>query len=154
LALKNYFDKLEEFLCAFLMAFMASLSFANVLSRYLFNFSISFSQELVLVAFVWATFLGTSIAFKRNSHVMVSILVEKFPRTLQKLLALLSMMLSVGLFGLLIYSSIEQIISEIDLETTSDSLDIPVYWYTLGVPVISLLIIFRTWQAYRNVRKD
>ena len=152
--LKGIFDNLEEYLCAFLMAFMACLAFANVLSRYLFHYSISFSQEIVLNAFVWATFLGTAIAFKRSSHVMVSFFVDKFPARLRKLLSLFSMLLSVGLFGLLVYCSIDQIVSEIDLESTSDALDIPVFWYTLGVPIFSTLIIFRIWQAYIKSRKE
>ena len=148
--LKTFFNQIEEFLCALLMAFMACLAFANVLSRYLLHYSISFSQELVLNAFVWATFLGTAVAFKRGHHVMVSFFVEKFPRRIQNALSFFSMVLSTGLFGLLIYCSIDQIISEIDLGTTSDSLDIPVFWYTLGVPLLSLLIIIRIWQAYRK----
>ncbi len=150
LNLRILFDKIEEFLCALLMTFMACLAFGNVLSRYLFHYSISFSQELVLNAFVWSTFLGTAVAFKRNSHVMVSFFVEKLSKKLQNFLSRLSMALSIGLFGLLIYCSIDQIISEIELETTSDALDIPVFWYTLGVPIFSLLIIFRIWQAYRR----
>lgn len=154
MALKNLFDNFEEVLCAALMALMACLAFANVLSRYLFHYSISFSQEIVLNAFVWATFLGTAIAFKRGSHVMVSFFVDKFPARLRKILSLFSVLLSVGLFGLLVYCSIDQILSEIDLESTSDALDIPVFWYTLGVPIFSTLIMFRIWQAHKKSRKE
>jgi TRAP-type C4-dicarboxylate transport system permease small subunit len=147
---KGIFDKFEEYLAAFLMAFMACLAFTNVLSRYLFHYSISFSQELVLNFFVWATFLGASIAFKRGSHVMVTFFVNKFPKSLRRLASVFSLLLSIGLFGLLIYCSIDQIQSEIDLWSTSDALNIPVFWYTLGIPVFSTLIIIRIWQAFRR----
>ena len=145
--IKKVFDNLEEMLCATLTGSMACLGFANVASRYLLHYSISFSQELVLNAFVWVTFLGAAVAFKRGSHIAVAFLVNKFSIPAQKMLILFSGIVCVGLFVLLIGCSIDQVISEFTLATTSDALGIPVYWYTLGIPLFSILIVIRIIQA-------
>ena len=64
--------------------------------------------------------------------------------------------LGVVLFGFLIYFGIGQIRSERMLGTTSESLAIPQWWYTAGIPVIGLLIIARIIEgaiaADRKVR--
>jgi TRAP-type C4-dicarboxylate transport system permease small subunit len=144
----NVVKNFDEILCAVFMAVMACLAFANVISRYLLHYSISFSQEIVLNSFVWATFLGTAIGFKRGNHVKVTFIIDKMPTKIKRIVKFLGVILSGGLFLLLMICSIDQIVYEIDLRTTSDSLNIPVYWYTLGVPIFSLLIMFRIVQAF------
>ena len=55
-------DKIEEYICAFLLFFMAALAFANVLVRYLTDGSLAFTEELIVNLFVWITVLGGAIA--------------------------------------------------------------------------------------------
>jgi TRAP-type C4-dicarboxylate transport system permease small subunit len=51
--------------------------------------------------------------------------------------------LGIVLFVFLIYFGIGQIQSERQLGTTSESLAIPQWWYTAGIPVFGVLIVAR-----------
>ena len=45
------------------------LIFISVLSRYVFNFSILFSQEVSKLLFIWACFLAATVAYRRKAHI-------------------------------------------------------------------------------------
>ena len=60
-----------------LMALIVAIMFAQVLFRYVFNQSLSWSEELAKFLFVWLTFLGAAICIKERLHVGVEFLMER-----------------------------------------------------------------------------
>ena len=147
-------SRFEEVLCAILFAVMAVITFINVISRYLLKYSFAFTEELVVSFFVWLTLLGTSIAFREHSHLGFSFLTDRMPPKFQKLFLWISAGLGAVLFIYLIHFSIRQVGEEILLGITSSGIGIPQWWYTIGVPVWSTLIVLRIFQgAYRVSRK-
>jgi len=145
---------LEEGLCALLFAVMSVITFANVITRYLLQYSLAFTEELVVSFFVWLTLLGAAIAFRERAHLGFTFLIERFSSAKQKIFLWLSAGLSTFLFLLLIYYSIRQVIEEIVLGITSSGIGIPQWWYTIGVPLWSLLVILRIFQgAYQAQQK-
>jgi TRAP-type C4-dicarboxylate transport system permease small subunit len=155
--MKRHLDRLEEALCVLLLAAMTLVAFVNVVTRYLIRFSLAFTEELVVSLFVWLTLVGTSIAFRQGSHLGFSFIVDRSPRALQRVSIWLGAALSISLFALLIYFGIGQIQTERMLGATSEALAIPQWWYTLGIPVFSLIVIFRVIEgaikADRKVRR-
>jgi TRAP-type C4-dicarboxylate transport system permease small subunit len=155
--MKGLIDRLEEGVCVLLLAVMTVVAFINVITRYLIHFSLAFTEELVVSLFVWLTLVGTSIAFRQGSHLGFSFIVDRSPRALQRVSIWLGAALGIVLFGLLIYFGIGQIQTERMLGSTSEALAIPQWWYTLGIPVFSLIVIFRVIEgaikADRKVRR-
>jgi TRAP-type C4-dicarboxylate transport system permease small subunit len=144
----------EEVLCAILFAVMAIITFINIISRYLLKYSFAFTEELVVSFFVWLTLLGTSIAFREQSHLGFSFLVDRLPPKIRRIFLWVSAGLGAALFIFLIYFAMGQIGEEISLEITSSGIGVPQWWYTIGVPVFSALIVLRVFQgAYRADRK-
>lgn len=138
------------------LAVMTLVAFVNVVTRYLIRFALAFTEEIVVSLFVWLTLLGTAIAFRQGSHLGFSFIVDRAPKAMQRVFIWFAAALGVVLFGFLIYFGIGQIRSERMLGTTSESLAIPQWWYTAGIPVIGLLIIARIIEgaiaADRKVR--
>ena len=60
---------------------------AQVLSRYLFNHSLFWSEELARYFLVWLSFLGASVAYRRKVHPGIDLLQAKMPASLQKISA-------------------------------------------------------------------
>ena len=144
----------EEVLCAILFAVMAIITFINIISRYLLKYSFAFTEELVVSFFVWLTLLGTSIAFREQSHLGFTFLTDRLPPKFQKRLLWISAGLGAALFIFLIYFSIRQVGEEILLGITSSGIGVPQWWYTIGVPIWSILIVLRVFQgAHRVSRK-
>ncbi len=145
---------LEEVLCAVLFAIMSVITCANVFARYLLKYSFAFTEELVVSFFVWLTLLGAAIAFREQSHLGFSFIVDRLPRRIQKIFLWLSAGLAASLFSFLIYFSLRQIAEEITLGITSSGIGVPQWWYTIGVPLWSFPVIIRIFQgAHRASHK-
>ncbi len=140
----------EEALCAVLFAVMALITFANVITRYFLKYSLAFTEEIVVSFFVWLTLLGTAIAFREQSHLGFSFFIERLPKNIQKILLWMSAGLGAALFIFLIYFSIRQIGEEILLGITSSGIGIPQWWYTIGMPAWSALVVIRIFQGARR----
>lgn len=62
-----------------MMAIMTILVFLQVLSRYLFNTPLGWSEEVARFAFVWLSFLGAAFLVRADGHIRVSLLVDQLP---------------------------------------------------------------------------
>ena len=58
-----------------------------------------------------------------------------------------SALLGAVLFIVLIYFSIYQIKDEILLKITSSGIGLPQWWYSIGMPIWSVLVIIRIFQG-------
>ena len=72
----KWFERLEEGLIAFLLAAMTLVSFAQVVARYIFNYSFTWALELTMVFFAWLIFLGIPYGVRIGSHIGVDTLVK------------------------------------------------------------------------------
>jgi len=138
---------LEEVLGASLLAVMACLAFANVVTRYLFQYPLAFTEELEVNALVWLTIFGTSSAFRRRRHLSMLFFQDKFPGRIRYWLHFCIALISIGLFVSLGYFGYKQLLDERLLEITSESLGLPQWLYTVCIPVGCVLIVFRIVEA-------
>jgi TRAP-type C4-dicarboxylate transport system permease small subunit len=144
----------EEVVCAAMMIFMTVLGFANVVARYL-GYSMAYTEELLVMLLVWLTMLGTAAGFKRNAHLSMTFLRERFPNGGQKALEILSTVLTVGaVLVVMIVCAVYQIPDEILLHSRTLSLDLPTVYYSLAIPVGGSLVIVRVLQASRREWKS
>ena len=149
--LKWFVIHIEETLCALLFAIMGIIMFVNIISRYLLKYSLAFTEELVVSFFVWMTILGAAIAFREGSHLGFAFITERLPVKVQKWLLWISTLLAALLFSFLIYFSIIQIREEVLLKITSSGIGVPQWWYSIGMPIWSILVIIRIFQGARRV---
>ncbi len=143
-------DRLEEGALVLTFAVMTVVAFVNVITRYLVQYSLAFTEEIVVSLFVWLTLLGTAVAFREGSHLAFTYLVERAPRPVRRLSVAVTTALTVALFALLLYFGVGQIDNERLMGTTSEALAIPQWWYTAGIPLFSALVIVRVAQAARR----
>lgn len=140
-------EHLEEILGASLLAVMACFAFANVITRYVFQYPLAFTEEIEVNALVWLTMFGTASAFRRRKHLSMLYFQDKLPGGAKKALQLFIPILAIGLFISLGYLGYLQLVDEKDLEITSESLGIAQWLYTICIPIGCTLIVFRIIQA-------
>ena len=144
--------RFEEILGSLLLAVMAGIAFINVIVRYCTSFSFAWTEELTINFFVWIVLLGTARAFRAGGHLGMTLLYEALPRSARLFCYVLSILLCIAFFGALCWTGALEVLDERDLESISESLGIPVWWYTIATPLFSLLIIFRMLQrAYADL---
>ncbi len=141
----------EEILGAILLAAMVTIAFLNVIVRYCTSFSFAWSEEMTVNFFVWVTMLGTACGFREGKHLAMNIFYNALPRKARLAAFIFSCILCLVFFGALFWTGCLEVIDEYELESISESLGIPVWWYTIATPAFSLLIIFRMLQRCNTV---
>jgi C4-dicarboxylate transporter DctQ subunit len=72
----RWIERLEEGLLAVLLALMVSITFMQVIARYVFNYSFVWALEVTTVLFAWLIFVGMSYGVRVGSHIGVDALVK------------------------------------------------------------------------------
>ncbi len=80
----------EETAIAVMLGLMTMLTFVNVIMRYVFNSSIIWSLEVVLVLFTWLVLFGVSYAFKVTAHLGVDAITNMLSPRPRKIVALIA----------------------------------------------------------------
>lgn len=116
---------------------------AQVVSRYVFNAPLTWSEELSRYLFIWLSFLGAWVAWNRREHLGIDVLPELVPTRwrgpLLRLLEVLTLIFAVTsmYFG--------QKILSVSMRQPSAALRIPMVWvyssYYVGMTLISIEIV-------------
>ncbi|MCY9872252.1 TRAP transporter small permease [Vibrio barjaei] len=85
-------DAFEETLIAFFLGAMTLLTFANVISRYVFNDNILWALELTVFMFAWMVLVGASYGVKKHFHIGVDVVINMVSEDKRKLFAIASVL--------------------------------------------------------------
>lgn len=142
-------EHLEDVLGAFSMGVMALLSFMNVITRYVLNYSTAWTEELVTYVFVWSTLLGSALAYRHGSNLMVAFLYSRTRGIARTLLYLSSAAASIVFFCVLGGYGAIQVYEEFSYNTQMESVMVPMGYFSAAIPICSALIIIRIVQKAR-----
>lgn len=140
-------DYFEESLIILMMAYMAIMNFLNVVFRYCFASSFSFTEELTVTVFVWVTMLGVAAGFKRYSHLGMSFVVDLFHGKVRALFALFGAVCSLIFMVVVLIYGIEMVQGQISMGATTPVLQMPQAVQGLSMPVGAAFVIIRILQA-------
>ena len=131
--------KVEEVLAGMMLCMIAVLVFWSAVARTV-GMPVNWAQDVSLLAFAWLTFIGSDIIIKGGGLIRIDILVNKFPKVLQKLLTIVfDIMMLLFLLILIVYGFL--LVSQ-SWNRTFNTLKLSYAWCTLAVPVGSLLMFF------------
>jgi len=154
----NYLGKIESSLVTVILSVMTVTVFMQVFFRYVVKASLPFSEELARYLMVWAVFIGASMGARQGAHIGVEAIANLFPKSLKKFSIILSGSLSV-LFCIVITWLGFQVVSFI-MQTgqKSPSMEIPMFYAYLAVPVGCMLMGIRFIEAtvyrYRDLQNE
>lgn len=147
------FRNIEELLSAIIMLFMLTITFANIIGRYFFTASISYTEEITTSLFVLLCTLGAAIAVKRNAHLGLSIITDRLSDKWQRRFCIFACILGMVFTLVLTYTGILMTINEYELKQISITLQWPEWIYGSFVPIGAMFITIRFAQAtYKALR--
>ena len=149
--LKALDDYLEETILLILLVLMTCIMGIQIVSRYVFQNSLTWSEELVRYMFVWSAFLGIPFCIKHGLSIKVDQFRNLFPIPLQKALMYIDKIIIFVLFLVMfIYSCLVVKASYLSGQT-SPAMQIPMWIVQLSVCVSSLLSMMRSIQNFVNL---
>jgi TRAP-type C4-dicarboxylate transport system permease small subunit len=136
----------EEHICAMLFSAILTLMFANVICRYCFNYSLAFTEELLQILFIWASFMGAPVVCRLGVNLSFDILAGLVPKTRQKYVRLLVHGLSIILFAFLFYFGLRRTINQIQFDAVTPLMSFPLWLGSIAIPLGSGCYIYRSLQ--------
>src|SRR5690606_4366980 len=89
----RWLHRLEESLIGFLLAAMTLITFAQVVARYIFNYSFVWALELAMFTFAGLIFLGLSYGVRVSAHIGVDALIKVLPKPVARIAGIVAYLL-------------------------------------------------------------
>ncbi|MDO5656791.1 MAG: TRAP transporter small permease [Paracoccus sp. (in: a-proteobacteria)] len=148
------FDEAEKLICAVIFLGMTLLGFANVAVRYLTNYSLASTEELLTNGFLVLTVFGAAIAARRGEHLAVTLLANLLPRRARQAVLVLAVLLSALLLGMSAWFSFQSALNLYKSGMRSYALGFPAWYYQAAVPFGFALVLIRYVQRAVLVWRD
>lgn len=133
--LDNGIAALERVIMATGVILMAVNTIANVISRFVFNHSIIFAEELNSIFILLVTFAGLGYAARHGRHIRMSAISDAMPDRVRKILMIVITGVTAVLLLILAWYAVQYIISMQSKGRVYPALGFPVYVSYLWVPV-------------------
>lgn len=142
----RFLNHFEEYLGVASLIFTSLLIFFQVVLRYMFNYSLSWSEEGARYLIVWFIFIGSSIAVREKAHATVDALVTILPERWKGVFSIVANILSITFCVILIWSSSIMVSNVIEFGSVTPAMGIPMYLPYLAIPVGAALMLIRFVQ--------
>jgi tripartite ATP-independent transporter DctM subunit len=138
-----------EFVAAGLVAAEMAILFSGVLSRYVFNRPLVWSDELASILFLWLAMLGAVIAFRRDEHMRMTACVGMLPPPWRAVLDSFAMAAALAFLMLIAWPTYQY--AAYQLPITTSALEITDTWRAAAMPTgIGLMIVFALLRLLRT----
>jgi C4-dicarboxylate transporter DctQ subunit len=137
----------ENTLAAASFMVITAVALMNVISRYLLNASLAFTNEITVNLAVWMTMIGTAIAVRERAHLGFSLLHEKARGPARHLFTGLIALVVALFLAVVIIHGWDQTMSQRESGRTTPSIEIPQWWFSLALPLGAGLALLRTVQV-------
>jgi C4-dicarboxylate transporter, DctQ subunit len=151
----NLFEKISLRLASFengmMILGMAIASFLitlQVLLRYVFNYSISWAEELTRYAIVWMSFIGAGMGIRKGAHISVDLLFVFLPDRWKRILTAAMAVIGVWFGGAILYTGSILVYRTLGSGQISPAMEAPIFIVYLGIPMGGLILTFRCVELF------
>lgn len=145
--------KITDNILAILLGLIVIIMFTQVLFRYVFNNSLSWTEEIAKFLFVWITFFGAALCFSEKMHLGVDFIVRKLPRKLGKYLLLVNTLLIVLFNGVMVFIGFSWVINVSGTLSPAVGLPLNIVFYS-ALPVSAVISVVYGVRRLREEIKE
>ncbi len=139
--MRRYFDAIESVLklavVVIVILMLASLS-AQVVLRYVFGQSLSWSEELALLGFAWVVVITTAIGVRRLSHARMDLVFNILPKTMHRLAEVVITLMIMALGAFMAYAGWGYLMETSG--STSAAIGFPIEFLYASAPAFGVLV--------------
>lgn len=153
-SLKWLDNNLEKVIIGILLTLMTVIMGIQVVARYAFNSSLTWSEELTRYLFVWSGFISLPFTIKAGITLKIDQFYNMFPKSIQKMLNIINHVLMVVFFAFMAYNAIGVVQSAVASGQKSPALGLPMYLIQVSSVVGFSLAVIRAIQMLFVIIKD
>jgi TRAP-type C4-dicarboxylate transport system permease small subunit len=126
-------EKTFAFLSMAGIGLMLIIIFLQVISRYFFGYTASYSEELSRYLFVWVTFLSLPVVSRQGGHMAVGLLTERFTGERLRRLKIAGCICSLAFLAIMVWQGIRMV--QLAVWQTSPAMEIPMSYMYISIPL-------------------
>ncbi len=146
--LMNALAAVEKIVLDLAILLILVLTVGNVFSRKVIHQSWSFTEELVVAVFVLITLLAAALACRDGELVNLTILTDRLPKKIRKILLLASTVLSVLFTAVLFKYGLDKVITQLENGKRTFVLNWPEWIFWSFVPIGAACMILHFIEFY------
>ncbi|MCG8530735.1 MAG: TRAP transporter small permease [Desulfovibrionales bacterium] len=124
----------------------------QIVSRYIFNHPLTWTEEISLFAFCWFTFMGSAVASWEDNHLEVDFFYNRMGEGLKKITDICIKFLFTLMAVFMVGDAITAMETQVGI--TSVALRIPIPLYTLAIAMGFVgMAVFTAWHLVRLFKK-
>lgn len=136
-------EKIQVGVCIILFAAMVILGSVQILSRFVFNNSTTWTDEMIRFFCIWLTFIGSALTIRRDGHVSIDLLQSALHNTRVKVMLFVLARLACVLFLIMIIpGSIELVMKSQNSMASSIKLSFSVVYLSIPVGAVMMLLSY------------
>jgi len=120
--------------------------FFGVVTRFLFNAPLFWSEEVCLLGLIWLTFLGGAILVRQDKNVSITIFSDMLPRRVMRPLSLINHVLILICLGIMIQQSWR--LTERLAYSTTPALRLSEDWFAVALLIGFAVMLFYQVQRF------
>lgn len=135
-------DNLEKLICVLLMSVSTIVIFVQVIMRYIFHSSLTWSEEFARYCFIWLIFLAGSYGCKKRAHIKIEAALKLFPAGVRPGVVILGDLMTLVFASYIFFTGISLSVFQIRYSKFSPAMGVPMWVvYTALVVGFGLMII-------------
>lgn len=151
---KKIIGNLDIGLAGAALVILILLTFTNAVMRRFFNNPIQWTEEVQKACFIWIVYFGSGAVFRNGGHVAIDIVVDLFPKKVQRVIELVGVLITVYVLGNLFLQSFELVGQFYRTARVTNLLKIPYYMIYGAVPAGCLTMIASViWTEWRKLKE-
>ena len=100
-ALIDKCEKVLDWITSGILTLLLLIVLAQILSRYVFNSSLPWTEEAARYLMIWGVMLGASLAYRHGYLISIETFVSRLPAAARKLIRAVNTLLSLAFTGIL-----------------------------------------------------
>ena len=140
-------DNFEEVLLMLLLAIMTIVMGIQVVARYGFNYSLTWSEEITRYMFVWSTFLSISHCTKKQISIKIEQLVSMLPTKVNAIFKVVEKIIMIAFFSYMAKFAYDFVQASILSGQLSPAMRLPMYFIQVAPLVGFCLTIVRLLEG-------
>jgi C4-dicarboxylate transporter DctQ subunit len=142
-------DNLDTYIAVITLSTTIILLGVQVVSRYVFNLPIAWAEEISRFCFVWAVYMGVSMAARKNEHIrVVAHLKLLFPKNVSNKIIIFADIITLTFSLILTVFGIKVLFSMVEFPFIAPVTGISMVWIYTIIPIAFLAFSIRTIQMF------
>lgn len=139
----HYLSYTLEVLTCFLLLVTVLITAIQVFCRFVFDLSLSWSQEVLMISFVWFVLFGSALAVKHKEHLKID-LIEKLSPRMKLFFKIIEFIVIFSFILVFIYYGIVLIFDNFKTGQTVGFLSLKVAYVYMAIPLSGVSMFYYT----------